>query len=275
MVFLELQVSRLVRSAGDAAAVDTNRQELRSCIVGDDGDGLAEGVVLDVAVADVGLEEVLGEGLGHSRHLVATVRPADRCLIATLHLGVRDGDHRFGRRRAAADHAGRRADEGVRAPEAIVDAVGVAGNVEAPGDSTADRHDHVACEQLSLRALDMIVDLRHVHAIRSTLDPDQLDPDACGHVVLSIERLDSLAELILVDGPEAQCRDQLASGWEALAVAASEPGQDELVLGVVANALHQVVVVDHQRAQSQLSTTEGRRRSGRTTADDECIEDLG
>ncbi|MFN7972956.1 MAG: hypothetical protein U0166_11500 [Acidobacteriota bacterium] len=89
-----------------------------------------------------------------------------------------------------------------------------------------------------------------------------------------VKRLPGDAHRILVDGLEDEVGDEVAALGKAHLIAASEVGKDELVLRVVADALHQVVVVDDHDVQAQLPGAERGRGPARPSPDDQGVDDL-
>ena len=258
---------------GGDDAIGPDRQE-RFLADLEDGDRLARREIAHVAVADERVEELVGERARDLRHLLAAIRPVHVGRIAGRVLRAGDGDHRFGRGRAAADDEHRVADVLVGDREREREPGDVARNVEAARHAAAEReHDVARLDDLLL--LQVVVPRHDLPDIAVALEAGHLDADLRRHAELAIERLPLHAHLVLVDGRELQPADQLAALRELHPIAAAVVGKNRLVLGVVADALHQVVVVDDQRRSAELFQPERSGCAERTAADDQRIEHFG
>ena len=111
-------------------------------------------------------------------------------------------------------------------------------------------------------------------AIALTFEGRQLHPDLRRNGVAPVERLPLPAHPVLVDRWETQLRDQRPSFRKAHAITAAVVRENLLVLRIVANALHQVVVVDDERAQAKLLGSKRDRRPEWATTDNQDVEDF-
>ena len=127
---------------------------------------------------------------------------------------------------------------------------------------------------VGLFALEVVVPRGRGPDLAVAIQPGQLDADLRGNGMFAIERLPFNAHPILVDGIELQFRDQRTALRKLHAVAAAVVREDLLVFRVIANALHQVVVINDQRRQAEFFGSKRRGRAERSSAGNQHVGNI-
>ena len=266
---------RLARPVAHRPAVHPNRKVLGVVVADDNCGRLAPSEVPNVPIADVGFEEHLGERLGHSRHLVASIGPVDIRLVSGRDLGVGDRDHGLGRRGTATDDACRLPNERLWIGQSPGDSVRVARNIEPSRNTPANADHDMTSEQRKLALRAMIPGRDLPSSVLESGQTGELHAEPIGHLEAGVEGLPLSTHLVLVNRFERQARDALPALRERHAIAATERRQDELLFRVVANSAHEVVEVDDENVQTELPRSECCRGASRATADHEHVEEMG
>lgn len=154
-------------------------------------------------------------------------------------------------------------------------AIGVAGDVEAARHARAHGDDDVAGAVVDRLAGAMAPGFDFPEAAVERRQSGELGADLGGDAVFLVALLPGVNHVIFVDVVEVQGCEQRTAGRPLQLVAAAVVRLDHLFLGVVANALHQVVVVDDQTAQAVLPGAHRGGGPGRPAARNDDVDHLG